>query len=248
MKPLLLYPVGTTKAVAHAVSILHKEGIPIIDHPAPEVTHLLLDVPSFSSDGSLRGGGAVEKHLERLPPDITVVGGNLDHPALQEYNTINLLLDEQYLARNAAITAECALQIAAPMLNTTFRDTKTLVIGWGRIGKCLAQLLKAMGADVTVAARKAGDRAMLTALGYEAVGFDKELISYGLIYNTVPAPVFSDQLPQCKACLKIDLASRTGLAGEDVIIARGLPGVCAPESSGRLIANRFIHLCREGSK
>ena len=44
-------------------------------------------------------------------------------------------------------------------------DCKVLVIGWGRIGKCLAALLKGLEADVTVVARKETDRAILHALG-----------------------------------------------------------------------------------
>lgn len=245
MKPILVYPVGSTEAIRFAAGILHKEGIPLIDHPAPEITHLLLDVPSFGADGSLRGGGDVERILERLPVDTIVVGGNLTHPALSGHRTMDFLKDEDYLAMNAAITADCALQVAAPLLKATFRDTPTLVIGWGRIGKCLAQLLKNMGADVTVAARRQESRAALRSLGYRAVDMDFPLSPYRLIFNTVPQEVFSQEIGKVKNCIKIDLASRRGLEGEDVVWARGLPGIYAPESSGQLIAETFIKLCRE---
>jgi hypothetical protein len=43
-------------------------------------------------------------------------------------------------------------------------------------------------------------------------------------------------------CLKIDLASKPGIAGSDVIIARGLPGKMAPESAGHLIAKTILEL------
>lgn len=246
MKSVLLYPIGKTDAVRFAVSVLHKEGIPIIDHPAPEITHLLLDVPAFSADGSLRCGTDIGIHLERLPQSIIVAGGNLDHPALREYRTVDFLRDETYLSSNAAITAECALQVTAPLLKTTFAETSALVIGWGRIGKCLAKLLKGFGADVTVAARSSKDRAMLSALGYRTVDYSTPPEQYRLIINTVPAPIFSKEIPLCKDCVKIDLASTPGLLGEDVVHARGLPGIYAPESSGRLIANTFLRLCKEG--
>ena len=48
--------------------------------------------------------------------------------------------------------------------------------------------------------------------------------------------------------MKIDLASEKGLGGEDVIWARGLPGIHAPESSGRLIAETCLRLGMEGEK
>lgn len=248
MKSVLLYPIGNTEAVRFAVSILHKEGISVIDHPAPEVTHLLLDVPGFTADGHLRSGEDVDNYLERLPPSITVAGGNLNHPALAEYHAMDFLQDENYLCANAAITADCALQVAAPMLKTTFADTPILVIGWGRIGKCLAKILKRLGTDVTVASRKERDRAMLTALGYRAVDYDAPLAPYRLIFNTVPAPVFTRENQPHRDCIKIDLASEPGLWGEDVISARGLPGRYTPESSGRLIAETFLRLYREGQK
>lgn len=245
MNSVLLYPIGKTQAVRHAVSLLHKKGIPLIDHPAPEITHLLLDVPSFTPEGSLRNGGAVEHHLERLPQSITVVGGNLQHPALSGYRTVDFLQDPLYLSRNAAITADCAIRVAAQTLKTTFADTPVLVIGWGRIGKCLAKMLKGLGCDVVVAARKEADRALLTALGYRAVNFCASLSPYRLIFNTVPAPVFSREIQKCDDCVKIDLASSPGLSGEDVIIAKGLPGMHTPESSGWLIAETFLRLCKE---
>ena len=41
------------------------------------------------------------------------------------------------------------------------------------------------------------------------------------------------------------LASQQGIEGEDVLIARGLPGKEAPESAGRLIAETVLKLCAE---
>lgn len=46
-------------------------------------------------------------------------------------------------------------------------------------------------------------------------------------------------------CLKIELASLPGIAGDDVIPARGLPGIYVPESSGKLIADTLLHRLQE---
>lgn len=249
MAKILIYPAGSTAACQYAATFLHKHNIPLVDHPTPEVTHLLLDVPSFAPDGNLRGGGSVERLLEMLPPDVTVVGGNLIHPALEEYRAVDLLKDESYLAMNAAITADCALQVAMPLLHGTLADSPALIIGWGRIGKCLARMLKALGCHVTVAARKERDRTMLRALQYKAVDMAQltaTLPKYRLIFNTAPQPILSaQQLAKNPDCAKIDLASRRGLEGEDVVWARGLPGIHAPESSGKLIAETLIHYIKE---
>ena len=248
MKKHLIYPTGTTGACQYAVRTLQRAGLNMVDHPTPEVTHLLLDVPSFSANGQLRSGGALEKVLETLPEYITIVGGNLDTTVLDGYRKIDLLRDEEYLAKNAWITAECALQVASPLLTTTLQETPTLIIGWGRIGKCLGQLLKAISCNVTVAARKNTDRAMLHALGYKTVAPEQltDLRSYRLIVNTAPAPVIPEEmLARCSNCVKLDLASQQGLIGKDVVWARGLPGIHAPESSGQLIADTFLRLWKE---
>lgn len=252
MDSIRIFPVGNTDACRHAAGVLEKEGIALVDHPSPDVTHLLLDVPSFRADGALRGGGDVESLLRMLPPSVTVVGGNLKHPALAGYKTLDLLQDARYLAANAAITADCALQVAAPLMAATFTDSPALIIGWGRIGKCLARLLKAIGTEVTVAARKETDRAMLQALGYATADTAKLaglLPRFRLIFNTAPEMVLSEaNLALCRNCVKIDLASKPGMEGSDVVQARGLPGIHAPESSGKLIAETFLRLSGEGTE
>ena len=156
--------------------------------------------------------------------------------------------DSRYLAMNAAITADCALRVAAPLLSTSIWDTPTLIIGWGRIGKCLVRLLQGLGCNVTVAARKETDRATLQSLGIPAVDMDASLHKFRLIFNTAPEPVLERQITQCRNCIKIDLASRQGLKGDDVILARALPGKMVPESSGRQIAETFLRLCKEETR
>jgi len=234
MEEILVFPAGTGEAILFAEQYLKQHGIALVDHPTPEVTHLLLDVPVKQIPLQL---------LERLPEKITVVGGNLNHRSLEGYRKIDLLRDEDYLAKNAAITADCALRVAAANSKKVFSGTAVLVIGWGRIGKCLAALLKAAGCEVTVAARKSADQAILRALGFETedpVALE-QINRFDMIFNTAPAPVLDEkQLSGCPKTLKVDIASVKGLAGDDVIWARGLPGKYAPESSGKLIAETFL--------
>lgn len=251
LRDMLVFPTGNTSACQYAVQALKDAGISTIDHPSPDITHLLFDVPSFANNGELRCGGDLESVLERLPHTITVIGGNLDHPKLQGYQTIDLLKDEHYLSANAAITADCALQVAASLMTTTFADTPVLIIGWGRIGKCLGQLLKNIGCQVTIAARKETDRAMIQALGFPSVEISMIpalLPHVRLLFNTAPEPILHKEvLAPWRNCIKIDLASQPGMEGDDVICARGLPGVYAPESSGQLIANTVLRRYREDS-
>lgn len=243
---MLIYPIGTTDACRQACSLLHKQGFRFTDHPCPEITHLLLDIPSFQENGDLRGGGTLAPILSMVPQQVHIIGGNLELPLLQDHSKTDLLQDPFYLAQNARITADCALRLAASGLNRTFADTPALVIGWGRIGKCLCQMLKAIGCPVTVAARKETDRAMIGALGYDSISMEDLLPKAGnfpLIFNTVPT-VLPD-LILAEDALVYELASVPGLPAEQAISAKGLPGKLAPFSSGLLIAETIRRLCKE---
>ena len=229
--------------MSYCIQFLKQAGCTLVSEPCEQVTHLLLPVPSFGPDGGIVGGGNLGTLLSLLPKDITVIGGNLDRPELDYYTTVDLLQDENYLALNANITAHCALELALCQLPIILEGCAVLIIGWGRIGKCLGKLLQQLGAEVSVCARRESDRSMLSALGYRALKPDAvDTAAYRVIFNTVPTMLF----PVCPGnALKIDLASRLGLGSEDVIWARGLPGKDAPESSGRLIANTLIPLLRK---
>jgi len=234
MNEPIIYPATDTPVLRWATDTLRSHGIAIADAPAPNVTHLLLPIPTRTDYHPL---------LRELPPNVTLIGGGLDVPSM------DLLKDEIYLAKNAMITAHVALTLAAQSLPITLAECPVLILGFGRIGKCLARLLQATGACVTVAARKIQDRAMAQALGYGAVNIQELshiLCRYRIIMNTVPYPVLSlAQQTHCRPdCVKLELASTPGIEG-DAIQARGLPGKYAPESSGRLIGQTILRLLAE---
>lgn len=231
--------------MSYCIQVLKQNGYTLLSEPSGQATHLLLPVPSFAPDGNIIGGGNLSTLLTLLPKNIIVIGGNLDRPELDYYKTIDLLQDPMYLAMNAQITAHCAVELALNQLPVILECCPALVIGWGRIGKCLAKLLQQLGAQVSVCARKETDRSMLAALGYRPLEIRQaDLSEYRVIFNTVPTMLY----PVCPGNgLKIDLASRLGLGSEDVIWARGLPGKDAPESSGTLIANTLMPMLRKES-
>ena len=244
MNDWVFYSPENTPALHFALRELELRGIQTSPSPTDDVTHLLLSAPCRWSNASL------QDIVKGLPESIHVLGGRLDSPVLAAYRRTDLLEDPIYLARNAMITAHCAVKLASQALPVIWEDCPVLVLGWGRIGKCLCRQLANCGADISVAARKASDRAMAEALGYQT--FDIQNLSYPLcryrvIFNTIPHPVLSqEQLSHCRpGCLKYELASQPGMAGDDIIDARGLPGKYAPESSGRLIARSVLRLCGE---
>ena len=247
MSQYIFYPINHTAAVCAAAQALKSKGYGVVDRPCESVTHVILPVPSFDPQGNLKGGGDPDALLSTFPAKVVIIGGNIPQDRFPNHRVMDLLQDAQYLADNAAISAYCALRLAMMELPVTLRDCKVLILGWGRIAKCLSALLKALDADVTIAARKEHDRAMAHALGYHAkdiAGLGEDLNGYRLIFNTVPAPVLSEaQTEHCtEQCVKIDLASVKGMDAHHMIWARGLPGKDTPESSGKLIAKTIVRL------
>lgn len=241
MTERIFFTAGNSPSMEYAVKELKNRGMTFAQRPTKAVTHLLLPAPCRED---------VSDTLKKLSLDVKVLGGGLNRPELWGYHCMDLLEDEIYLAANARITAHCALRIAAERIPVTWDHCPVLVIGWGRIGKCLAALLSANGADVTVAARKEKDRAMIRALGMDSE--DPQNLSfllkrYRVLINTVPCPVLTEQqVLHCRTdCVKIDLASVKGIPGDDVIEARGLPGKYAPETAGKLIARTALRLCAQ---
>lgn len=238
LKPISIFTAGCSPALAYT----RRHLMPHLTDDLHSATHLLLPVPSFEPGGTVKGGISLDDLLSEAPSDVIIIGGNLEHSALAGHQTIDLLQDPFYVIKNAAITAHCALGLILPVLPVTLEEEDALVIGYGRIGKCMAKLLQALGAAVTVAARKESDRALAEALGFDsAVPGKWALEQYRVIVNTVPAPVLD--AAKCNPdALLLDLASVRGITGDRVQWARGLPGVCVPETSGKLIAKTTLRL------
>lgn len=227
-----------SKAVCCAAEELERIGIHVTQKCAPDVTHLLLPVPSFSN-----GDGYLAHLLAELPDDVIISGGNLTSPLTEGYRSVDFLQDPYYLADNAAITASCALGMLRERVDV-FAEKRTLIIGWGRIGKCLAPMLENQDAQVTIAARRPTDLALIHALGYRNLDIHdatQELPRFDIILNTVPVLLFPHAEVKDNAVI-LELASKPGITGPAIIDARGLPGRLAPRESGELIAKTFIRL------
>ena len=228
-------------ALKYAGAYLQQNGWHVSPEPNGTVSHLLLPVPCRLSLTAL------EPLLAKLPKNITVICGSPDFELPSGYIIRDLLQDESYLAQNAAITAHCAMQLMADKLPVILCQQNILILGWGRIAKCLARLLHAAGNHVTIAARKEKDRATARSLLYDTVAFpdaESKLQDYRVICSTIPAPVLTgSQIALCRDdCLLLDLASVKGMDSDRVIHARGLPGKMAPESAGILIGETIRRL------
>ncbi len=206
---------------------------------------LLLPLP-LMTDGTVTGTEvSMEAALARIPADAPCYGGRVPEAYAQRVRDYSRM--ERFALENAIPTAEGAIELLLRNLDRTLHGASLLVIGFGRIGKALAPLLRDLGAAVTVSARKQADWEQIRALGLTAdeTGRYELGLDYDAIVNTVPAPVLdaatvSRTKPECYL---LDLASAPGgiddracdALGRRCASAPGLPGKTAPRTAGLII-------------
>ena len=169
----------------------------------------------------------------------------------------DLLRRRDFSVGNAAVTAEGAAALLMENSRRCLWDSRVLVTGWGRIATQLAPRLRALGASVTAAARKAGDRAAAEALGFASLRIEElsaHAADFDFAVNTVPAPVLGQEVLDAlrEGTLLLELASSPGFDREEaearglrVLSAPGLPGRYAPETAARIYADTVGTIIRE---
>lgn len=218
---------------------------------------LALPMPAADKGGLLRLAGGRSMPLEDLwpllPAGVRVFGGRLPEDIPPEIHAVDYGKSESVAILNAVPTAEGAIQKAMELLPVTLWQSRCLVIGFGRIGKLLAQRLQGLGASVTVAARKPADHALAAAMGFacDQTGvYIHGLGDYDCIFNTVPVLVLPEsQLRRTRPdCLLIDLASQPGgldfaacaRLPRQAVHALSLPGQVAPATAGRILSDFIL--------
>lgn len=164
-------------------------------------------------------------------------------------------LREELAVNNAIPTAEGALALAITEHEGIICGSECLVAGFGRIGKFLTKILLGMGANVTVAARKAKDLAMARGMGAKPARYKELQGSFDLIFNTVPELVITKPIidQQEENTVMIELASLPGgidrkaaaLRGIRIVEGQSLPGKVAPKAAGEFIKEAIYNMLEE---
>lgn len=237
-------------------SCLHDAQVVVLGLPAScddETVH----APFYAKQIFLR------EVVQSMPRDAVLLAGRISEPfrrllTAHGIRFADYFLREELTVRNSIPTAEGALQIAMEELPVTLHGSRSLVVGFGRIGKVLAHMLHGIGSNVTCSARKHQDKAWIDCMGYRAADTSHllpEMRQFDVIFNTVPAEILTAQvLREVRPdCLIIDLASKPGgvdfAAAKDlglrVIWALSLPGKVAPDTAGRLIKETIVNILEE---
>jgi dipicolinate synthase subunit A len=191
-----------------------------------------------------------------------VFGGQLPKSFCEELESRNcpycdyFLLDE-LAVYNAVPTAEGVVQVLIEELPITIHGMKCAVLGYGRVGKVLADTLSSLGADVTVFARKQSAFAEIYAFSMKYKHFENlttEINDFDAVINTVPFKVLgSAQLSKLNPdCVLIEVASAPfGIDFQSakekafkVVKAGSLPGKVAPKTAGEIIGRSILPIIR----
>ncbi len=192
----------------------------------------------------------------------TVFGGQLPKSFCEELDSKNcpycdyFLLDELAIY-NAVPTAEGVVQVLIEELPITVHGMKCAILGYGRVGKVLANTLSCLGADVTVFARKESAFAEIYASAMKYKHFEEletGFNDFDAVINTVPVRVLgSGELSNLNSdCILVEVASAPfGIdfqAAKEkafkVIKAGSLPGKVAPKTAGEIIGRSILPMIR----
>lgn len=179
----------------------------------------------------------------------------LDIAAVHGIQVVSLMDLDCIALPNAVPTAEGALAVAVEESPFTVRDCRIVVLGYGRVGKSVANLFRAIGAKVYLVSRDEGEMREALSNNFDIRGFSglsRVIPRAEIIINTVPALVLTDDLLALvgENSIIIDLASKPG--GVDFAAAErrqvrafhclSLPGKWAPLSAGKIIARGIMDL------
>lgn len=231
----------------------------VIVFPLPCIKGSRLNAPYSNTDilidkrlASLLSG---KKIFCGIKQKLTDAAPDLDSSYIYDYSQ-----REEFAVMNSVATAEGAIEIAMREYEGTINGSRCLVCGYGRIGKILSDMLSAIGASITVSARKKSDLAYIRSKNYTAVNTYElsDCAPFDIIFNTVPALVFDSSLLARVAMqsLVIDLASYPGgvdfssasRLGISTIHALSLPGKCAPKTAGQIIADTIKNMLEEDGR
>jgi dipicolinate synthase subunit A len=231
---------------------------------------VVLPVAGMDDDGRVEtrfsGEGHVvlmEDHFSAMKPGTFVFTG-IARTRLQEWcrkyplHLVKLMELDEVAILNSIPTAEGAIALAMQHTDITIHGAIALVLGFGRCGKTLARTLHALGATVKVAARRPADLARVREMGLQPIPMGElrgAVAAVDMVFNTIPDMILSAAVlsHMDKDCVIIDIASKPGgtdfryaeRRGMTAILAPSLPGLVAPKTAGRIIADSLCRILAE---
>ena len=201
--------------------------------------------------------------LSKTPPHCTIYSGisnaYLDSIAKKVNRKLVKLFERDDVAiYNSIPTVEGTIMMAIQHTDFTIHGSRVMVLGLGRTGMSVARSFHVLGAKVKVGARKSEHIARITEMGMEPFFLDnlEEVVKdVDICINTIPVNILTAKVlaKMPTHTLIIDLASKPGgtdfryaeKRGIKALLAPGLPGIVAPKTAGKILANVLSQLLQE---
>lgn len=177
-----------------------------------------------------------------------IFGGMMSEKLLARERTADYYKREEFAILNAVPTAEGAIKLAIEETKSSVCGMDIGITGFGKVGKVLAKTLVSLGANVTVFARSAKDRAWAKAFFCRARKISalcEHIGEFDCIFNTVPSNIIGERelLHLNTEAVMIELASTpygvdmdsAKKLGVKVRLAPSLPGKEEPKTAGKII-------------
>ena len=225
---------------------------------------IILPLPGILADYSIYAPYSADKldlfsieHL--LQPEVRLFCGKMPELTLQYLQElgVKVLLTanlEEVALHNAIPTAEGAVEIAMRESQITIFGSNILITGFGRCAKYLARILAALGAKITIAARKRTALIEASTFNYSSINLKDIQVyakDFNFVFNTVPSLVLTEPfLVQLnKDAIIFDLATAPGGTDFDIaeqlgikaLLLPGLPGKVAPVTAGKMLVEIYLN-------
>ncbi len=262
------YQVSTYKVIE---PILH-ENCTILNSPDELFSRcnvLIGPIPLTRDHIFIASAGTLElttsKLTNSLKTDHILIGGIIPSPIVELCTQkgipyFDLMQDEKITILNAIATAEGSILEAIRSSSINLHGSRCLVLGYGRCGKVLAGKLKALDAEVYVAARSGDSLAYAEAAGLKTVllsEMSRVLPRCQFIFNTIPALILDGKKLALvdKDVTIIDIASAPGGVDYEFALNHninaklclGLPGKVSPRSSADILVTKIDAFMKERS-
>lgn len=171
---------------------------------------------------------------------------------------VSLMERDDIAVYNSIPTAEGVIMLVIQNTDKTIHNSNITILGLGRCGVTLTRIFLALGAKVKVGVRKSEHIARIFEMGafpFNLENLESEIVNTEICVNTIPYPVLT---PNVIAKMPmntyiIDIATKPGgtdflyaeKRGVKALLAPGLPGIVAPKTAGKIIANVLGKLLKD---
>lgn len=191
-----------------------------------------------------------EDLVNKMPSNVTIFAGAISEEYLKIFNKkhikyINFMDDEDFVLKNATLTAEGMLCDLILNTNQSMFNSNILILGSGRVAKAVGYLFYKLGLNFDFAMRNQKEFNHIKLFARKCIlgeEYKNELKNYDVVINTIPDVLFSqeDESKFKKDSCVFELASKKCLEGVEIknfkyILCPALPSKYTPESASELM-------------